>query len=62
MEDRDTAQLAAVPFRLVLGKLGVDGLEEGAHERNLVGGTDNLALEVVVLDYMLSKRKVRCNR
>lgn len=50
VEDGDTAQLATVPFRLVLGELGIDGLEEGAHERDLVGRTDDVALEVVVLD------------
>jgi hypothetical protein len=57
VEDRDTAQLATVPFRLVLGELGIDGLEEGAHERDLVGRTDDVALEVVVLDCCSMERK-----
>ena len=50
MEDRNTAQLTAVPFRLIFVKLGVDGLEERAHKRDLVEGTDNRTLVVVVLD------------
>lgn len=50
MEDGNTAQIAAVPFRLVLGKLGVNRLKERAHERDLVRGADDRALEVVVLD------------
>lgn len=57
MEDRDTAQLATVPFRLVLGELGIDRLEEGAHERDLVGRTNDVALEVVVLDCCRTKKK-----
>lgn len=44
MEDRDTAQLAAVPFRLVLGELGIDRLQERAHEGDLVGRTNDVAL------------------
>lgn len=52
VEDGDTAQFPAIPFGLVLMKLGVDRLEERAHEGNLVRGTDDRALEVVVLDYM----------
>lgn len=50
VEDRDTAKVSAVPFGLVFGELGVDGLEEWAHEGNLVHGANNRALEVVVLD------------
>lgn len=50
MKDRHAAQLAAVPFRLVLVELGVDRLQEGSHEGDLVSGTDDRTLEVVVLD------------
>lgn len=50
MEDGDTAELAAVPLGLVFGELGVDGLQEWAHEGNLVGGTNDRTLVVVVFD------------
>lgn len=50
MENGDTAELAAVPFGLVLGELGVDGLQERAHEGDLVGGTNDRTLVVVVFD------------
>jgi hypothetical protein len=59
VEDRDTAQLATVPFRLVLGELGIHRLEEGAHERDLVGRTNDVALEVVVLDCCRTKKRGR---
>lgn len=57
VEDGDTAQLTTVPFGLVLGELGIHGLEEGAHERNLVGRTNDIALEVVVLDCCIADKK-----
>lgn len=41
VEDRDTAQLAAVPFGLIFSELGVDRLQERTHEGNLVCRTDN---------------------
>lgn len=41
VEDRNTAQFTTVPLGLVLVKLGVDGLKERAHKRDLVGRTDN---------------------
>ena len=50
MEDGNTAQLSAVPFRLVLGELRVDGLQKWAHKWDLVGGADDRTLVVVVLD------------
>lgn len=50
MEDGDTAQFAAVPLGLVFGEFRVDRLQEWAHERNLVNGTNDVALEVVVFD------------
>jgi hypothetical protein len=59
VEDRDTAQLATVPFRLILGELGIHRLEEGAHERDLVGRTDDVALEVVVLDCCRTEKRGR---
>lgn len=50
MEDGNTAQFAAVPFGLVFGELGVDRFQEWAHKGDLIGRTDDCALEVVVLD------------
>ena len=41
VEDRNTTQLAAVPFGLVFCELRVDRLQEWAHEGNLVCRTDN---------------------
>lgn len=50
VEDGNATQLAAVPFRLVLGELGIDRLQEWPHEGDLVGRSNDRALEVVVLD------------
>jgi len=49
VEDGDAAQLSAVPLGLVLVELGVDGLQERPHERNLHGRAHNGALEPDVL-------------
>lgn len=48
MEDGNTAQLTAIPFRLVLVELGINRLKERAHEWDLERRTDNGALEVEV--------------
>lgn len=60
VEDRDTAQLATVPFRLVLGELGIDRLEERAHEGDLVGRTNDVALQVMVLDCCWRTKRGTC--
>ena len=44
MEDRDAAERARRPFRVVLGEAGVDRVEEGSHERRLHGRANNGAL------------------
>lgn len=44
VEDRHAAQVAAVPFRLVFPELGVDRLEERAHERYFEGGSNERSL------------------
>ena len=41
VEDRDTAQRAALPFGVIFLELGVDRLEERANEGNLEGRTDD---------------------
>lgn len=41
VEDRDTAQRAALPFGVIFLELGVDRLEERADEGNLEGRTDD---------------------
>lgn len=48
VENRDTAEFAAVPFGLVFVKFGVNGLQEGAHKRDFHRWADNGALEVDV--------------
>jgi len=50
VEDGYTAQLAAVPFGLVLGEFRVDRFQEWAHKRDFIGRADNCTLEVVVFD------------
>jgi hypothetical protein len=50
MKDRDTTQITAVPFGLVLMELGINRLEEGAHEGDLPCWTDNGAFEPDVID------------
>ena len=50
MEDGNTAQRTAEPLAVVLLKLGVDRLEEGAHEGKLPRGTSNGALVLDVAD------------
>ena len=50
MEDGYTAQLAAVPFGLVLGELGVDRFQEWSHKRDFIGRANNSTLEVVIFN------------
>lgn len=51
VEDRDTAQRPAHPFRVVFGELGVYRFEERADEGDLERGSDNAALLRDVLVY-----------
>lgn len=48
MEDGNTAQFTASPFRLVFVKLGIDRFEERTHEGNLPCWADDGAFEVEV--------------
>lgn len=51
VEDGNTAELSAVPFRLVLMELGTDRLKEWAHKGDLHGRSNDGTLEPDVLDY-----------
>lgn len=50
MENRDTAQFTASPFRFVFGKLWVDRFEKRTHERDFELGAHDGALIPDVLD------------
>lgn len=58
MEDGYAAQVAAVPFGLVLGEFRVDRFQEWAHKRDFIGRADNCTLEVVVFDLKKGKNHV----
>lgn len=62
VENRNAAERAALPFGDILFHLGVQGLEEGAHEGGLEFWTDNRTLLVPVTNYkwlmnMVNNRK-----
>ena len=44
MEDRNAAQRAAYPFRVIDLELGVHRLEKGAYEGDFEGRADDVAL------------------
>ncbi len=59
-EDRNTGQLVPLPFCLIFGELGIHRLlDERAHERDLVGKTNNVVLDVMVLDCCRRKKSGR---
>ena len=57
VEDGNTAQFTAIPFRLVFSKLGVDRFKERTHEGNLPCRADDGAFEVEVSHYEGGERE-----